>query len=215
MSDKPKEAAPPAEAPAAEAPKKGGLPVKTIAMIAVLLAVEAAIIIGAMTMLGKPSEVKGVNVEETHHDDTETLVEIPLINERFTNASSGRVWMWDTEIIIQSKKKHAGEPPAKDGAKKDDGHGEKKEEHAAEGEHGAHAGPTVNEELVARRAELRTGIAAIMASAQHGFFTEPGRETLSRQVLEYLRKSLGPDPEGKPRVEAVLIPRCIGMPVDY
>lgn len=213
MSDKPKEASPPAEAPA-EQPKKGGMPMKTLAMIAMLLAVEAAIIVGAMTMLGKPSEVKGVNVEETHHDDSDNLVEIPFVSERFTNASSGRVWMWDTEIIIQSKKKHAGDPPAKEGAKKDDGHGAKKDEHAGNG-HGASAGPSVNDEIVARRAELRTGIAAIMASAQHGFFTEPGRETLSRQVLEYLRKSLGPDPEGKPRVEAVLIPRCIGMPVDY
>lgn len=214
MSDKPKEAAP-AEAAPAEAPKKGGMPVKTIAMVAVMLVLEAALIIGAMKMFGKPSEVKAVNVEEAHHDDSQTLVEIPLINERFTNASSGRVWMWDTEIIIQSMKKHAGEPPAKEGEKKDDGHGEKKDDKGAHGDAHAPTGPTVHEELVARRAELRTGIAAIMASAQHGFFTEPGRETLSRQVLEYLRKTLGPDAEGKPRIEAVLIPRCIGMPVDY
>ena len=211
--------APEAEAPkqeeSAEAPKKGGLPVKTIGIVAGMLVVEAVLIVAALSMFGKPSDVKAVDVEHAEHDDSATLVEIPLINERFTNGSSGRVWLWDTEIIIQSKKKHAGEPPAKDGEKKDDGHGGG-DDKAKEGAHGPeHHGPTVHEELVARRAEIRTGIAAIMASAQHQFFTEPGRETLSRQVLQYMRKTLGPDAEGHDRVESVLIPKCIGMPVDY
>lgn len=213
MSDTPKEAAPPAEGAAAEAPKKGGLPIKTIGLVAGMLIAEAVLIVGLLSMFNKPSEVKGVDLEHAVPDDSETLVEIPLINERFTNGSSGRVWLWDTEIIVQSKKKHAGTPPAKEGEKKDEGHGGG-DKGAGHGE-AHHAGPTVYEEVAARKAELRTGIAAIVASAQHAYFTEPGRETLSRQILEYMRRTLGPDAEGHPRIEAVLIPRCIGMPVDY
>ncbi|MDX2114384.1 MAG: hypothetical protein SFZ24_02015 [Planctomycetota bacterium] len=206
----------PAPAPAAEAaPPKKGLPVKTIAAVAVLLVVEAVVVIGVVKVLGKPSEVKGVELEHAEHDDSAMLVEIPLLHEKFTNNSSGRVWMWDTEVILKVKKKHAGEPEAEGGEKKDDGHGGGKEEaadaHAAE----KPAGMTVREEMKQRMAEIRTGVGAIVSAAQHPYFTEPGRETLSRQILEYLRGVFGQDAEGHERIEEVLIPRCLGFPADY
>ena len=98
------------EAPKDAAPKKG-LPIKTIATVAVLLIVEAVVIVGIVTMFGKPSDVKGVEVEHGHIDEGEQTVEIPLLKEKFTNGSSGRMWIWDTEIIVTAKLKHAGEPP--------------------------------------------------------------------------------------------------------
>lgn len=199
------------EAPKDAAPKKG-LPVKTIATVAVLLIVEAVVVAGIVMMFGKPSDVKGVEVEHGHVDEGEQTVEIPLLKEKFTNGSSGRMWIWDTEIIITAKMKHAGEPPA-EGEKKDDGHGGGGDKHADKGH--APAGKTVREELLARSAEVRTGISAIMSSAQHGYFTEPGRETLSRQILEYMRHEFGQDPEGDERIQGVLIPRCLGFPGDY
>ena len=204
-----------AEAPA-EQPKKGGLPVKTIGMVAAMLVLEAVLIVAVFTMMGKPSPVQAVGIEHEEHDAGTELVEIPVLAERFTNGSSGRVWMWDTEIIIKSMKKHAGEPPAAAGAK-DDGHGGKddKKGDAHGDDHGHEPSTTVREELEARKAEIRTGIGTIISSAQHSYFTEPGRETLSRQILEYLRKVFGHDAEGEDRVAEVLIPRCIGMPVDY
>lgn len=210
------------EAPAVEskneAPAKKGLPIKTIAAVAVMLVVEAVVIVAMLKMFGKPSDVKAVELEHAEHDAGDTMVEIPLLHEKFTNNSSGRMWIWDTEVILKAKKKHAGEPEPEGGEKKDDGHGgghgdEKKDAHG-KGDH-AHAGPTVREEMKERKAEIRTGIAAIVASAQHAYFTEPGRETLSRQILEYLRKVFGHDAEGHDRVEEVLIPRCLGMPADY
>lgn len=194
--------------PAAEAPKKK-LPIKTIGAVAVMLIVEAVAIIGAVKMFGGPSEVKGVGLEHAEHDEGDSLVEVPVLHEKFTNSSSGRVWMWDTEIIIKAKTKHAGE--SEEAGAKGGGHGDAK----AEG-HDAHAmGPTVREELKSRMAEVRTGIGAIMSSAQHAYFTEPGRETLSRQILEYLRKVFGQDAEGHERIQEVLIPRCLGFPADY
>lgn len=213
MAEEPKDKA--AEAPAeGEAPKKK-LPVKTIGAVAVMLVVEAVLIIGVVKMMGKPSEVKGVGLEHVEHDEGETLVEIPVLHENFTNNSSGRVWIWDTEIILKVKKKHAGDPPA-EGAK-DDGHGGGQGDDKAKDGHGEahHAGPMVREEMQARIAEIRTGIGAIMSTAQHAYFTEPGRETLSRQILEYMRKVFGRDAEGHERVEEVLIPRCLGFPADY
>jgi hypothetical protein len=194
--------------PPSEATKKG-LPIKTIGAVAVMLIVEAVAIIAAVKMFGGPSEVKGVGLEHAEHDEGDTLVEVPVLHEKFTNSSSGRVWMWDTEVIIKVKTKHAG--AAEEGEAKGGGHGDAK----ADGHDGHVMGPTVPEEMKSRMAEVRTGIGAIMSSAQHAYFTEPGRETLSRQILEYLRKVFGQDAEGHERIEEVLIPRCLGFPADY
>jgi len=75
----------------------------------------------------------------------------------------------------------------------------------------------VTREVEAKKALIRTGVSRIFAAAQYAYFNEPGRETLSRQIQEYLTKPevIGVDPEGQPRIQAVLIPSCIGFPADY
>lgn len=202
-----------AEAPAepAKAPeKKGGLPIKTIAIVLVMLVVEAVALVGVLTMFGKPSEVKGVDLKHEQHDAGDELVEIPIVSEKFTNSSSGRVWVWNVEVVAVVKQKHAG-PEEGDGKKDAGGHGAEADK--GDGAHGS--GTTVRAELKAKMAKVRTGIGAIFGSAQHSYFTEPGRETLSRQVLQFLRDVFGHDAEGEERIEAVLIPNCLGFPADY
>ncbi|MBN8645061.1 MAG: hypothetical protein J0L61_07445 [Planctomycetes bacterium] len=216
MSDKApdkKEAAPAPEAKAE--PKKGGLPMKTIGMIVGLLVAEGAGIYLLMSMMGKPSEVKATELHEDHDAEGEKLVELPVLSERFTNTSSGRLFVWDLELLVKVKTKHAGDVSvlakgAKEAPKKDD-HG------GGGGEKGAAHEPSIGvaEELKARVAEIRTGIGTIVASAQHPYFTEPGRETLTRQILEYLQEVFKQDPQGEQRIQAVLIPKCLGFPSDF
>lgn len=216
MSDKApdKKSEAPAPAPSEAAPKKGGLPVKTIGLILGLLVAEGAGIFVLMNMLGKPSEVKATEMHDDHDSEKDKLVELPVLSERFTNNSSGRMFVWDIEILIKSKTKHAGDVSvlAKDAKAKP-----AKDAHGAEGGAEGHGPPAmgVAEELKARLAEIRTGIGSIIASAQHPYFTEPGRETLSRQILEYLRGAFKQDPQGEERVQAVLIPKCLGYPSDF
>lgn len=200
------------EAPANETPAedKGGLPKKTIVVVLALLAVEAVAVFGAVMMFGKPSEVRGVELEHGHVDEGEKLVEIPVVREKFTNNSSGRVWIWDAEVVLVAKLKHAGEAPSEEA--EDDGHGGGHDDH---GDSHGHAGATLRTELDQKRAQVRTGIGAIFSGAQHSYFTEPGRETLSRQIREYLRDVFGEDAEGHPRVHEVVIPKCLGFPADY
>lgn len=206
----------PAEPAKAPEPAKGGLPVKTIAVVLVLLVLEAVGVVAFLTMFGKPSEVKGVGLEEDHHAETDQLVEIPVVSEKFTNSSSGRVWVWNTEIVAVVKKKNAGEPEPAQPAKKGGGHGEGGGGAGGGGGGEGHsAALTVREELKAKMAKVRTGIGAIFSSAQHSYFTEPGRETLSRQILVFLREVFGQDAEGHERIESVLIPNCLGFPADY
>lgn len=222
MSDdakgKSKEAAPAAAADAASGAKKGP-PLKTIVVVLVLLAVEAAAILGALTMFAKPAEVKAVNLDEHADASEDKTVEVPIITESFTNNASGRLWIWKVEVFAVVKKRHAGEP-ADAAAAKGDGHGggdhgKAKDAHGGSGGHGGRApAMTVREELDARKAEIRTGIGAIFSAAQHSYFTEPGRETISRQILEYLRQVFGQDEAGEERIQRVLIPNCIGQAID-
>ena len=160
--------------------EKKGLPIKTIVIIAVMMIVEGVVIVGAITMLGKPSDVHATGLAAT--DPMEEVVEIPVLAERFVNKATGRAWLWDTEIVVKSKARHAEQVRA-----------------------------TIDQ----RRAEIRTAINSIWATAQDSYFHEPGRATLSRQVLEYFHHTFGEDPiSEEPLVRDVLIPKCLGFPSD-
>ena len=171
------------EAPA-PAPEKKGLPIKTILVVLVMLVVEGAGVVAVMTIMGKPSEVAAVGIEDDPALELERIVEIPVLHEKFTNSSQGRVWIWDTEVIVQVKQLHAEEVKAR---------------------------------IEDKEALIRTGVSKIIAAAQHNYFNEPGRETLTRQIHDFLDKPevLGTDAEGNPKVQDVLLPSCIGFPADY
>ena len=101
----PKEGAKPAEG---AAPAKKGLPIKVIGIVAALMAVEA----GAVFFVAKSTAPKAATAEEVHLDnadkvDTEATEEIQLIEEKFQNLQTGRVWIWDTEIYLKVKQKNS------------------------------------------------------------------------------------------------------------
>ncbi|MCA9305478.1 MAG: hypothetical protein KDA16_03035 [Phycisphaerales bacterium] len=170
-------------APAPEASAGGGkkLPLKTIIIVMAMLVVEAGVLVAALSMFGGPSKaVADDGVVEPSPDAL--LVEIPVVHEKFNNSATGRVWLWDTEVLIQVREKDQ---------------------------------PAIEDILTRRQAEIRTGISAIVASAQHGYFTEPGRKTLTRQLEDYLREVFKQRGETESRVAMVLIPKCVGMPADF
>lgn len=74
---------------------------------------------------------------------------------------------------------------------------------------------TVQGVMDSRMASIRTGISRIFAAAEHSFFAEPGLETLTRQVTEFLHSIFPEDGEGNEIVNTVLIPKCMGFPADY
>lgn len=162
--------------------KKKGLPLKAIIIVLVLLVGEAAGVIVAMSMLGKPSAVQGHGIETTHEDLENTLHEVLIVGDRFPNHHTGRVWLWETEVQMTVKEKHL---------------------------------LAVEETLEARAAEIKTGISQIIRTAHHNHLKEPNLETLTRQFREFLRQIFGDDAEGEPRVQAVLIPKCVGFPADF
>ncbi len=95
-----------AEGAPAEAAKKKS-PIKAIAIVAVLMLVEA---VGVFMVVGmtskKPAEAEAKSLEGHAEADGEAQVEIPLIEEKFQNMSTGRVWVWDSALVLKVKKKN-------------------------------------------------------------------------------------------------------------
>jgi hypothetical protein len=105
MSDKKSEAkseAPPA-APAAGEPAKKS-PVKAIVIVAVLMLVEG---VGVYMFVGKtgpqPAAAAVEGKDDAHHDQS---VELALIEDKFQNLQTGRVWVRDTEIVLKVRSKN-------------------------------------------------------------------------------------------------------------
>lgn len=70
----------------------------------------------------------------------------------------------------------------------------------------------VTADLERRKAEITEGVALIIRRSAHAHLTEPGLETLHRQVSAYVEQTFGFDPDGDPLVERVIIPKCQGSP---
>lgn len=94
------------ETTASDTPKQG-LSIKMIMVVAAMLVVEGAVVVGVMMFLGKPSEIRALDLGDMV-DPTEKLIEIPLVHERFNNDSEGRLWIWDSEIVLQVRSRHEG-----------------------------------------------------------------------------------------------------------
>ena len=183
MADKDKKdkAEKPAEA-VAEAPKKKGLPLKTIIIIAAIMLVEGVGVFFVLGALGGPKSSKAADTHELKHDDSEETKEIRILekeDEKFQSHSSGQVWVWNVSIYVQAKNKNS---------------------------------ERVEKVLESRKAEIKEGLSQIVGRAQLSQLKEPERQSLNRQVSALLEKIIGQDADGKPLIERVLIPTCSGYP---
>lgn len=82
-------------------------PIKTIGIIAVLMIVEAVVV---MFVVGSGKPASGHAATEPAHlvdDDSDKTQELELVSDRFQNMTSGNPWVWDISIYLQVKNKHA------------------------------------------------------------------------------------------------------------
>ncbi|MCB1281758.1 MAG: hypothetical protein KDB18_09570, partial [Salinibacterium sp.] len=68
----------------------------------------------------------------------------------------------------------------------------------------------VTQQLEERNGEINEGISMIFRKAQPSQLKEPGLETLKRQITALLEDIFGMHPDGTPRIDGVLIPKCTG-----
>ncbi|MBC7772375.1 MAG: hypothetical protein H7210_07770 [Pyrinomonadaceae bacterium] len=106
MSDKEakKEATP---APEAEAKpkKKGGK--KVLIMVAVAMIGEAAVLMGVLKMGGPQSTQASEQPHSLEADGSQIAKELLVVEDKFQNLQTGRVWVWDSSIYVQVKTKYA------------------------------------------------------------------------------------------------------------
>ena len=94
------------KAPATDAtPARSRPPIKMIAVVAALMAAEGAGVYVLVGMSGARAQTASAEIKGSEQAELGQAVEIELIDEKFQNMQTGRVWIWDTQIVLKVKKK--------------------------------------------------------------------------------------------------------------
>ena len=80
-----------------------------LAVVAVLMIVEAGAVFLVVSMTGGGSTASAAELEGELTDQDE-LTEVLLVEEQFQNTQSGRVWEWQTEIHLKVRQKNLDGP---------------------------------------------------------------------------------------------------------
>lgn len=91
---------------AAAAPKKKS-PVKLAAIVGGVMVLEAVAMF--MVLGATSSKPQGANAAELQGHDTsaeERTVEVPLLEEEFQTMQGTQIWIWDTSMVLQVKKRN-------------------------------------------------------------------------------------------------------------
>ncbi|GJM19099.1 MAG: hypothetical protein DHS20C14_13120 [Phycisphaeraceae bacterium] len=162
-----------------EAPSKPSkLP---LLIVAGLMLAEGVLVYLGVGILGSGPQNAGAQIEGLDQLEREQQVEILLIEDRFQNMQSGRVWGWSAEVYLKVRKKNEAD---------------------------------VQTVMERDAAEIKEGLAMIFRKAQDRHLREPGLETISRQLTNYVNRVFGVDSEGVPLVERVILPKLKGNPED-
>jgi hypothetical protein len=100
---KPEQPPPEVDKPVA---KSGGLPIKTIGIVGVVMLLEAAalfVLFKAMRPKATHAEVDPSQLVTVTGDKT---IEIKVVDDKFQNLQTGKVWLWDLAIFIQTKERN-------------------------------------------------------------------------------------------------------------
>ena len=105
MAEKKPQSAPP---PAADGPpKKKKLPLKSAGAVLGIMAVEAGVFIAVLGIGGPQKGEAAEQQAELKEDEGEQTQELLIVEEKFQNLQTGRVWIWDTSVYVQVKNKNA------------------------------------------------------------------------------------------------------------
>lgn len=96
------------DAPAAPQaqPATRKLPLKVVGAVAAIMAAEAAGVVLLLGALSPHPHEAAAEIVDDEHNALEGSVEIQLVDERFQNMQSGRVWSWEIGVFLKVKKKH-------------------------------------------------------------------------------------------------------------
>ncbi|CAG0999657.1 hypothetical protein PHYC_02791 [Phycisphaerales bacterium] len=99
-----KENKPQSEAPAM--PAKKAFPVKAAGIVAAIMVAEGAGVFLIAKMTSPAPAAAETHLETKDQTDQEALVEIDLVSDKFQNMQTGRVWVWDVDIVLKTRAKN-------------------------------------------------------------------------------------------------------------
>lgn len=91
------------QAPSGEAaaPAKKGLPIKTLAVVGGIMAVEAIAVVMIFGGVGPSKSHAETDTTHLKQDDGQQTKELLIVEDRFQNLQSGKVWVWDAAVHVQ------------------------------------------------------------------------------------------------------------------
>jgi hypothetical protein len=107
-ASKKKEEAKPAAAPAEGAPAKKKPPIKVIGIVAAIMAAEAGALFVVVGKTGAKPVAAAADVHGAEEAQAKQTVEIELLDDKFQNMQTGKVWIWDIQIVLKIKQKQQG-----------------------------------------------------------------------------------------------------------
>lgn len=88
------------EEAAGEGGKKGGLPIKTIIVVAVAMVLEAAVLAGVFMFGGGPEPVEASQLEEDALAGMMDEKEVAIVADKFQNNRRGIAYTYDAEVFV-------------------------------------------------------------------------------------------------------------------
>ncbi|MBX3363246.1 MAG: hypothetical protein KF866_00650 [Phycisphaeraceae bacterium] len=88
------------------APGKSRKPL-VIGAVAAIMVIEAVAVVLLVSLTSGGSRAAAAQLDGAAEAAGEASTEIQVVQTRFQNLSSGRVWDWETEIYLKVKNKHA------------------------------------------------------------------------------------------------------------
>jgi flagellar basal body-associated protein FliL len=82
-----------------------GLPIKTIAVVAAIMMMEAGGVYIFMRMTGRTPEVASATLA-AEEQNPDTPVEVQLIAGTYTNLSTNQNWMWEIDIYLKVRRRN-------------------------------------------------------------------------------------------------------------
>lgn len=96
-------------APADAKEQKKSSHLKTILLVAAILGVEAAVVVGGLMFIAGPADVEASSsmMSESDVAGDERIVETLVLQAKLPNSRTGVTYLYDTEIYVQTQEKHA------------------------------------------------------------------------------------------------------------
>ena len=86
--------------------RRKGPNLKTLIVLVAAFLIEGVVIASVFILSGKPADVQADGAAADEAANAERLVEISILDDKFTNTLTGHTYIYETEVYVQVRHKH-------------------------------------------------------------------------------------------------------------